>query len=265
MPIAKTFPMDAYIQARRYQQEQNAQTPNWQTALAGIAGDYGNAYKQKKDMELKTAVEDRVMRQKTQSEALTKLFTDPNYEIKDDRGNIVPVDQRINIIPIVQQTGKMPAGFNVTLKPQRVYETEADKIAAQKAAGIDPKSIEEMRIKAGKYTRTGGNSGGSGGLTDKSVYENYNKMVDNELQAKKHFDSLTNSGLSPEHPAVMQAQIAFQNAQKDRWAIYNKYKDVLSNTPQGQPMGTPQPAMPTQPNGRRVKGTDGRYYIIPEK
>ena len=263
MPIAKTFPMDAYIQARRYQQEQNAQTPNWQTALAGIAGDYGNAYKQKKDMELKTAVEDRVMRQKTQSEALTKLFTDPNYEIKDDRGNIVPVDQRINIIPIVQQTGKMPAGFNVTLKPQRVYETEEDKMKARIALGQDPRSLKQMEVDSRKFGT--GRTGGNPGLTEKAIYENYNKMVDNELQAKKHYDLLTNNGLSPEHPAVMQAQIAFQNAQKDRWAIYNKYKDVLSNTPQGQPMGTPQPAMPTQTQWRRVKGTDGRYYIIPEK
>lgn len=254
--VQKSFPIEAYIQASRYQQEQNAQTPNWQTALAGIAGDYGNAYKQKKDMELKTAVEDRVMRQKTQSEALTKLFTDPNYEIKDDRGNIVPVDQRINIIPIVQQTGKMPAGFNVTLNPQRVYETEADKIAARVKAGQDPRSLKQFGT---------GRTGGNPGLTEKAIYENYNKMVDNELQAKKHYDLLINNGLSPEHPAVMQAQTAYQNAQKDRWAIYNKHKDVLSNTPQGQPTGTPQPAMPTQPQGRRVKGTDGRYYIIPEK
>lgn len=263
MPIAKTFPMDAYIQARRYQQEQNAQTPNWQTALAGIAGDYGNAYKQKKDMELKTAVEDRVMRQKTQSEALTKLFTDPNYEIKDDRGNIVPVDQRINIIPIVQQTGKMPAGFNVTLKPQRVYETDADKIAARIALGQDPRSLKQMEIDSRKFST--GRTGGNPGLTEKAIYENYNKMVDNEFQAKKHLDSLINSGLPTDSDGIRQAQIAFQNAQKDRWALYNKHKDVLSNTPQGQPTGTPQPTIPTQPNGRRVKGTDGRYYIIPEK
>lgn len=238
MPIAKSFPMEAYIQAKRYQMEQNARPKDWQTALSGIANDYGQAYKQKQEIELKTAVEDRLLRQKTQSEALTKLFTDPNYEIKDAQGNIVPIDQRINIIPTVQQTGKMPAGFNVTLKPQRPYEKEEDRMRARMKLGQDPRSLKQMEIDAGKYTKT---TGSEGLKTDKAIYENYNKLVDNELASKKHYDSLMNAGLGEGDLRVLQAQRMYLSAQKDRLTMFNKHKDILSNTPQGQAAGTPQP------------------------